>query len=102
MNKLDVKATGRAEGREIALVNARVVLEDRLKKKNPSEHTPLDAIVSEALWAEREHYRFLPPLDLFAKEINESHDPEGLWEAYNEGVAWGVEEGAREFLLGES
>jgi hypothetical protein len=47
---------------------------------------------------ENEIYRQYSPFEFFAREINESSDPDGLWEAYEEGVHKGAMTAAKEFL----
>jgi hypothetical protein len=38
------------------------------------------------------------PFEFIAREINQSHDPDGLWEAYEQGVAVGIRQTIRNRL----
>lgn len=60
--------------------------------------TIIEAIVHLASVTESEHYRQFSPFEFFANDINESHDPEGLWAAYDDGVHKGATARAKEAL----
>jgi hypothetical protein len=49
-----------------------------------------DDLAGELATIESEHFRQFSPFEFFAKDINDSLDPDGLWESYDNGVYKGV------------
>ena len=59
-----------------------------------------DCLWSAALESEMNARQFTP-FEFTAQSFNESHDPEGMWEAYDAGVASGVKQGMKARMLME-
>lgn len=106
MNKKECREKGLKVGYDIAEANAAEIAKEwalgppeegywRLREYG-SLH---DAIVGEACSYEMESYRQYTPFEFFAKEINDSGDrSDGLWEAYDAGVARGADQAANDYL----
>lgn len=81
--KKDVFEKGIDEGYSIAKVNQELLPEfyndEDLEK------------YSESCYEGEENSRQFSPFEFFAKELNDSIDPDTLWERYNDGISGGIE-----------
>ncbi len=90
-SKKDAYAIGRALGEEFVRENSELLVE-----------TPgMDDEVCEA-WSPEEiashtftHYSQFSPWEFTAKEFNEARDPDGVWAAFEDGLAVGARKAAR-------
>lgn len=92
MNKKDVYQKGYWTGYDIAKENA-------YSELNPDCFTQdeLEQFSSDMAEHESDTFRQYSPFEFFAKDLNNSHDPEGLWEAYDNGVWAGIQRLIRQF-----
>jgi hypothetical protein len=58
----------------------------------------LDFLAGQAASHESENLRQFSPFEFTAREFNESRDPDGVWEAYEDGVFKGARAAAKEAL----
>lgn len=62
-----------------------------------------EQFVSDCLETESEHYRQFSPFEFTAKEFNDSHNPDAMWECYDDGVYKGIvsatKEKKRQYLI---
>lgn len=49
-----------------------------------------DKFISDCMCTESEIFRQFTPFEFYAKEFNESDDPESMWEEYEKGVEMGI------------
>jgi hypothetical protein len=100
MNQREARAEGRRLG-EQAAVYCEVSEQDRREAGcDHAEGECFDCLTS-AAWESEQNARSFSPWEFLARDINESGDrAEGLWEAYDEGVAVGIRVGARNRLRG--
>jgi len=90
MNKKDVYARGYNTGYDIAKAN-------QIDTTAPFSKDQLDLWLDEVIETEQEHFRQFSPFEFFAYDLNHSHDPEGLWESYDDGVYAGAKAYIRQF-----
>lgn len=80
-----LKAEGFRQGQELVHYN--------IQNLEITEETVLttykDSAIMFALEAV-ENYRQFSPFELFAKELNDSEDPDSAWEAYEDGISEGI------------
>jgi hypothetical protein len=104
MTKKEAYQTGYDTGYEIAKAQApELVLELGGFPQRPSLATMQELareIASFASQHESEIYRQYSPFEFFAQEINDSRDPDMLWEAYDDGVHKGALAAAKAYLKG--
>ncbi len=48
--------------------------------------------VANTAWEAEDGYRSYSPFEFFAKDLNDSEDPDAAWEAYEDGIADGINE----------
>jgi len=101
MNKRDVYKQGYENGYEIAKGSADDVYREwvleGVRGKEAGRDSLIDRLVADASADESENFRQFSPFEFFAKEINDSKDPEGLWAAYEDGVHKGASVAAIEY-----
>ncbi len=88
MNKEFCRRHGISEGYNIAMAN-RYELDPR----------DTDTFVTECFEKE-DNARQYSPFEFFARDVNDSRDPDGLWQAYDEGVSTGINRAVREIKKG--
>lgn len=59
--------------------------------ENRSEFEDYDTYMDECTMHESDHFRQFSPFEFYAKEYNESVDPDATWAAYEQGVRRGLE-----------
>lgn len=59
-------------------------------EENRSEFENFDTYMHKCMAAESDHFRQFSPFEFYAKEFNESVDPDSTWEAYERGVERGL------------
>lgn len=91
MNKKDVYQKGYWTGYDIAKENINELNPESFCKQE------LDDFAGSMAEHESETYRQYSPFEFFAKDLNDSHDPDGMWDAYDEGVWAGIQRLVREF-----
>lgn len=55
-----------------------------------------DELLSSVLETESDHYRQYSPFEDTAREFNDARNPDGMWEAYERGVAAGARRALRQ------
>lgn len=48
--------------------------------------------VANTAWEAEDGYRSYSPFEFFAKDLNDSEDPDAAWEEYEDGIADGINE----------
>jgi len=91
MNKKDVKYYGKTIGYDIAKEN-----EQELLSIGMFDDDMIDQFASDMAGVESEHFRQFSPFEFFAHDLNTSHDPDGLWDAYDDGVWEGINKRVKE------
>jgi len=91
MNKKDVYQKGYWTGYDIAKENMGELNEECFSEQELEDYS---GAMSEY---ESDGFRQYTPFEFFAKDLNNSHDPDGLWDAYDEGVWAGIQRLIREF-----
>lgn len=90
MNKREARALGRDAGRSSAENNAWDAFYE-WKMSGDLDDTLFEHVTSVAFEGEQNSRQF-SPFEFLAHDINDSRDPEGVWEAYDQGVAAGIRE----------
>jgi hypothetical protein len=92
MNKKFCYSEGYNTGYNIAKEN-----EGELLTSGQFDDAMLEQFASDMSEFESDSFRQFTPFEFFAHDINNSHDPDGLWDSYDEGVWAGIQRRIREF-----
>jgi hypothetical protein len=65
--------------------------------KSSTKILDVDKFTSDMLETESEHFRQFSPFEFTAKDFNDSRDPDGVWESYDDGVYKGILKRIRDF-----
>lgn len=82
---IEVKAEGFRHGQSLVHYNIHDV--ELTEEMDLDEYK--DAAITFA-WEADEGYRQYSPFEFFAKELNDSEDPDAAWAAYEEGIGEGI------------
>ena len=64
--------------------------------ENPTNEE-YEKFVNDMLETESEHFRQFSPFEFYAKEFNESRNPDSTWRKYETGVYYGIMKKIKEF-----
>lgn len=92
MNKKLAYQLGYDTGYDIASSNIHTELDSEHFTKDD-----LDNFASLCIETESDSFRQYSPFEFTAKEFNDSHDPDGMWESYEDGVYRGIQKRIREY-----
>ena len=82
----EVYDCGFSIGTDIAIENIQ-----ELAEKFFWQEKTIDDLTGELCMIESEHFRQFSPFEFFAKKLNDSDDPDYLWDKYDYGVYKGVQ-----------
>lgn len=85
MDKQEAREYGIGVGTDIAEENI-----DELSMSLFFRGMHVDDLHGEISLIEMEHFRQFTPFEFYAKEWNESDDPDAMWKAYESGVDYGI------------
>lgn len=92
MNKKQCYSRGFNTGYEMAKSN-----EQNLLSCGKFDEAMIEQFIADTCTSETEYFRQYSPFEIFANQINNSHDPDSLWAEYDNGVSDGVQRRIAEF-----
>lgn len=95
MNKREAFKQGKINGYGIARENVHSLNHETYTDED------IDNFFSEMVEHECEVFRQYTPFEFFAGDINESRNPEILWDTYEDGVDAGIQKAIDEFKRGK-